>query len=68
MINVKERCKKKEYPKLMVSVSNAIYLMVNDGQGTVIKESKCSSPVGYYTELVTQDLSDYNEPLTIQNK
>jgi hypothetical protein len=58
----------KPFPKLMVSTkSNIIVFMLSKGVGVSLS-AKAPYEFGYYTdEWASDNFTDYNEPITIQN-
>lgn len=57
----------KPFPKLMISQKGNIIFMKDVSQGTIIHHID-PSVVGYYLENWDMDkLTDYNEPITLQN-
>ena len=71
MINVtignKPEKQSKGYPKLMKGLSGAIYLMVRDSEGIIITGADIATGVKIENQIPMNYLTDFNEPLTLQN-
>jgi hypothetical protein len=57
----------KPYPKLMESIGGRLVFMINDKIGFQINTAFDDGP-HYFTDWHMDDFTDFNEPLTLQNK
>lgn len=59
----------KPFPKLMIhSGKKIIVLMLKNKCGSVLYSTSSAYGIGYYSEdWSTENFTDYNEPITLQN-
>lgn len=71
MINVtigESKTQEVKYPKLMISDLGRIVLFTNKRSGIVMYEKEYHYGIGHLSESWnTEDFTDYNEPITLQN-
>jgi hypothetical protein len=60
----------KPFPKIMMSYTNGLTVFfIDKGCGFVLNNPDNSREVGYYSEtFFMENFTDFNEPLTLQNK
>lgn len=58
----------KPFPKLMISKSGRIVLFTSKFSGFVIREKEYCYGIWHFSKSwASEDFTDYNEPITIQN-
>ena len=70
MIGESKTQEEKPFPKLMRAYTNGLTVFfIDKGLGFVLNSPDNSREVGYYSEtFFMENFTDFNEPLTIQNK
>ena len=65
------KCKKRTFPRLMISASGTIVFMWNEARGVSIGQTQNGAlrpGAGHDWDWTDSHMRDYNDPVTLQNK